>query len=388
MQKNVRRASAQIQVIQGIEEILPYKMRLVRLAERCGQPGAMHWLQYFLKKAADDARTPFLVLLRGDGTAPGELEAAALLFEYRVFGVRTGVFSTADAVGYSSVLAPACERTGFAARAAHALVDAGAQVVLATFEGEAGQVRPDLLGGPRPLLYATRQRSLRRTLVLQKTMEATLASLGKKTRFNLRYYRRRLEGEMGCEFMPKAAEALRTADLGAINQTSINPVSDSEFQRRVQSASDLPGTFLCGLRGPDGQWLSLAGGWRESGTTVLFWQMNRAGYEKFSLGTVMRSYLLEEEVRRGARELVIYGGTPHSMRHAFQDQPLGDVVLRRKTVRAALLVGLSRRLARPDGAAGRTSFLASTLHDPSLAWMRNEPSGKRMSGLVTGMNSR
>ena len=52
--------------------------------------------------------------------------------------------------------------------------------------------------------------------------------------------------------------------------------------------------------------------------TVLHWQMNAAGYEKLSVGTAMRSYFLEHEVGRGAKKLIYYGGTPHSMGHSFE----------------------------------------------------------------------
>ena len=127
--------------------------------------------------------------------------------------------------------------------------------------------------------------------------------------------------------------------------------------------------FLTGLRGPDGQWLSLAGGWRQDGTTVLHWQMNRAGMEKHSIGTVMRSYLLEDEIARGASRLLIFGGTPHSMRHAFAQEPVSDLILQRQGLRAKVTCAAARWFSRHGSRLGRANFLAELLSNPSLCWI-------------------
>ena len=195
--------------------------------------------------------------------------------------------------------------------------------------------------------------------------------MGKSTRFNLRYYRRRLEKQMPCEYVASAADALLGADLEALNASSLNPVPEEEFARRIRSASQLPGSFLAGLRGPDGRWLSLIGGWRQGKTTVLYWQMNSSGFEKHSIGTVMRSFFLEHEIRQGAEKLLIYGGTPHTMRNAFDQDTVADLVVRRTGMRAALLCWASRFFASPGSARGRSNFMASTLRDRDLQWTSN-----------------
>ncbi len=364
-----------LMVLESREAILALAPLLAQLASRCDQPGALHWLPYFLDKAVLRRRLPKLVLLlrpeehQSRSLTVDDLEAAALFFEYRVGGFRTGVVATGDAVGFNSVIAPPGQRAQAAAAASRALVERGAAVVLATYDCPGEPERRSLLAGWPGAVWASRRREVARMLPLQPTLDATLAQMGKSTRANLRRYRRRLEAQVPCEFVADAAAALAGADLEAMNRASLNPVPLVEFRRRVHAASELAGSFLCGLRAADGRWLALMGGWRQDGTTVLQWQMNSAGLEKLSIGTVVRSYFMEHEIARGADRLMLYGGTPHTMRSAFETQPVADLVVRRKSVRALALCAASRLVAGPNRLAPRGNFLAAALHDKELRWM-------------------
>ncbi len=367
--------SRNLMVLDNREAILALAPLLSALASRCEQPGAFHWLPYFLDKSVMRHRLPYLVLqLRpeeneGESLSVDDVEGAALFFEYRVLGVRTGIVGTGDAVGFSSVVAPVGRRAPLAAAATKAMMERGATVVLATFECAGESDRRAGMAGTPDMIWASRKRNVGRMLNLQSTMDATLATMGKSTRFNLRYYRRRLEKQMPLEYVANAASLLQDTDLQALNAASLNPVDAREFRRRVDVASTLPDSFITGLRGPDGQWLSLAGGWRQDGTTVLHWQMNRAGMEKHSIGTVMRSYLLEDEIARGASRLLIFGGTPHSMRHAFAQEPVSDLILQRQGFRAKVTCAAARWFSRHGSRLGRANFLAELLSNPSLCWI-------------------
>lgn len=378
----VPNAEPNLMILSSREAILNLAPVLQALAERTRQPGAMHWLGYFLDKGVAGRRVPYLVLLlkpeenQGSSLSVNDLQAAALFFEYHICGIGTGAFTTGDATGFNSVIAPFAERTQVAAVALRALIQRGAAVVLATYEGlKAAQPR-DVLASLPGLQVASRQRHVGRSMKLYPTFEATLRHLGKHTRSNLRYYRRRLEKLMPLTYVPEVAPALAGADLQAMNAGSLNPVSPAEFQRRIHSSTRLPGSFLCGLRGPDGQWMSLIGGWRQAGITVLHWQMNTAGFEKHSIGTVMRSFFLQSEIARGAEELLIHGGTPHSMHHAFEAQPIADLIVRRKGLRSLVLRSFAHLFATPRGVLGRGNFFASTLLDKQLEWVPG-PSRKR-----------
>lgn len=378
---NMFRASAplltrNLLILDRRDAILAIAPLLQDLALRCDQPGAMHWLPYFLDEGVTRLRKPFLVLtLRPEkdantGLSVDDVESAALFFEYRLFGLRSGIVSTGDAVGFNSIIAPSGERARLAAAAARALVQRGAALVLCTYENAGEPEMQGVLAGWPGVHWAWRQRHVGRILQLEPTLDATLAKMGKSTRFNLRYYRRRFAKELACEYVPEAAPLLHGADLAAMNAGSLNPVTPDEFERRVRSASELPGSYLSGLRAPDGRWVSLIGGWRQGETTVLYWQMNSLGFERHSIGTVMRSYYLEHEISRGARKLLIYGGTPHSMRNSFQEEPVADLVVRRRGVRAAALGRLARFTGSPRNLFGRANFLADTLRSPDLQWRR------------------
>ncbi len=374
-----------LMILTSREAILNLAPVLQTLAERTGQPGAMHWLSYFLDKGVAGRRIPYLVLLlkpeehQGSSLSADELEAAALFFEYRICGIGTGAFTTGDATGFNSVIAPFGDRTEVAAIALRALLGRGAKVVLATYEGHRAAQPSEVIAGLPGLQAASRQRHVGRSMKLRSTFEDTLAQMGKHTRANLRYYRRRLEKIAPLTFLPDAIPLLAGADLQElqkVNAAALNPVPFSEFQRRLRSCADLPGSFLCGLQGPEGQWLSLIGGWRQGGLTVLHWQMNTAGYEKHSIGTVMRSFFIEAEIALGARELLIHGGTPHSMHHAFEQQPIADLIVRRTGWQSFALRALAPLFATSKGLLGRGNFFADTLLDREIQWVPG-PSGKR-----------
>lgn len=135
------------------------------LGDRCGHAGAMHWLEAVGQDAGRTRRIPHLVLIlrpeehQGRSLCADEVEAAALLFEYRIFGLRTGALATADAMGFSSVIAEPGHGAGMAAIAARALLQRGADIVLASCLDD-GEDDPTLLfsGLPR-LLSGTRQRT-------------------------------------------------------------------------------------------------------------------------------------------------------------------------------------------------------------------------------------
>lgn len=360
-------------VLNSREAILALAPLLEDVAARCGQPGAMHWLAYFLDSAVLRRRIPRLVLFlrpeehQGKSLCADDIHAAALMFEYKVFGRCTGVIATADAVGFNTIVAPSQHRSLVAAAASRVLLEHGADVLLATYADENRlEVRPVLSGDLR-LRWATRTRPVGRMLSLLPTLDETLAQMGKTTRWNLRYYRRRLEKATPCEFVADAAPLLAEGDWEALNQGSLNPVSADEFARRLRSATHLPGSFLCGLRSAEGQWLSLIGGWRQGDTTVLHWQMNSAGYEKHSLGTVMRSFFLEDEIARGSRQLLIYGGTPHGMRSAFQEDTIADLVVRREGLRGLAICGAAKALLGM-GLLGKGNHVAEMLATPDLEW--------------------
>jgi hypothetical protein len=200
-----------------------------------------------------------------------------------------------------------------------------------------------------------------RFLPLADTTDGTLATLGRHTRRNLRYYRRRLEMEMGAEFVPEVA--MRRDEFLAINRASTNPVPNAVASWRYDAVHSAPGMLFAGVRTKNGRWLSLIGGRRHMRLTEIDWQVNLAGLPRYSLSTVMRSYLLEHEIALGTRQLAFTGGTPHSMRHSFVSVDALDVIALRRSVSARIL----RRFA--PWIFPEKNFLGQALQDQRLPWV-------------------
>jgi len=71
----------------------------------------------------------------------------------------------------------------------------------------------------------------------------------------------------------------------------------------------MPSRILVGLRRSSGEWISLAGGWYAGDRVVLNMQLNDRACGRESVSLVLRSYLLEQLINRGIREVVFWGGT-------------------------------------------------------------------------------
>jgi hypothetical protein len=243
-------------------------------------------------------------------------------------------------------------------------MDHGAQVVLISMEpGSAESCQTcfeDAMAGKRKHWWGTQRREVGGTIALQKTFDATLATMGKHTRRNLRYYRRKAEAELNCSFTSEVKGILTMPQLVELNQASTHPVAISTLERRYQTTRSMDGFFCVGLSGASGQWISLLGGRRHHGVTEIDWQMNRSGLAKYSVGTVIRSYLMEHEISIGTEKLFFEGGTPHTMRHSFLSAEAMDIVVMNRSLfplrNAARWLHLEK------------NFLLQTLTSPAVKW--------------------
>ena len=376
VQSRPRPLHEDLYLVRGRKQVLELAPVLEAFAQHAGQLGAMHWLGYFLSTRSVVSKPPYLILqlVRNPGREELRVEdirAAALFFEYRIAGIRTRVFSTDDAVGYRTVIAAPHERDRFARRAVQALLDTGAHTVLANYASDAKQPTssPD-----RGVLTGWRQRTAPRILPLAPTFEATLAQFGHTTRFNLRYYRRRLSKRTETHYVADARPHITPVEFASLNADSLNPVASAhEVELRWKCSCELRDSFVVGLRSSEGKWLSLIGGWRQGTVTVVHWQMNAAGYEQDSIGTVMRSFFIEDEIARGARELLIYGGTPHTINRAFTRDTIVDLLVCRDSLRTRICRIVAAHLNRRAGL--RSNHLLCTLNELELrSWQ--EPAGQ------------
>lgn len=166
-------------VLDTREAILDLAPLVQEMADRCGHAGAAYWLKYLTEHEETSRRIPYLVLIlrpeehQGRSLCADDVAAAALFFEYRIFGLRSGAVATADAMGFSSVIAPAEQVTRMAAIAAFALLQRGADIVLASYESEEDAEATAIFAGAPDLLCAARQRSVSPTAAADAFVEGS-----------------------------------------------------------------------------------------------------------------------------------------------------------------------------------------------------------------------
>jgi hypothetical protein len=361
---------ARAEIFRGNREVLEQLPLLMPLAERCDQQSVVEQIDYYISRPFQRKKMPCLVLLRGS-KAPerGEILGAVLLYEFEVAGRSTGVFATDDKSGTRTVLGPLASYSRIVIAAMHALVESGAHVILVTYQEMScdGENIAELMGAGTQrhrMIWASQRREIRDRLLLQPTFDATLATFGKHTRRNLRYYRRKAEEEFGCEFIPDATDEVLEEPFYELLRNA-NPWIDYKTSwERLRWHLQARFRFISGLRTADGVWLSCIAGRRVHGETMIDWQINRDGYARASLSTVMRSYFLEHEIASGSRRLVFEEGTPHTMELSFLKEGAVDLVLRRESLRGFLTATVASRLLATK------SFLALCLLKPELQWHR------------------
>ena len=358
-----------VRTIHGKRAILACYPWLSSFASACGQSDAAEDLSYFLAKPGISARTPVLLcVLRKSAKKqrtpePTEILGTLLLYEYSVAGIRTGLFTTNDRSGRTSLIAPAAMRSSVVSFAAQWLLRRGAHLVLLSFaersDGAVGCGEPRI-ESPIAARWATRTRRVPDFLELRASFDETLASIGQRTRSNMRYYRRRAERELGCIFEPEAT--ITESELLTFNRECMYAVPNRTAVWRLRTLHKLSERVLMALRDRDGRLLSLIGGRRLGTSTELLWQMNRDDLPQSSLSLVLRSYMIEHEIARGAKRFYVEGGSGHPIRHSFQHSNMIDLIVRRESSRAAMVCSLARRFIHWD------NELAVMLVDSSVTW--------------------
>jgi hypothetical protein len=359
-------------VLRGRAAILRVQPILVSLCALCEQTGAMDYLEYFLTGTDNLKKIPYLVLVEKRPNLElaelraEDLKGAVLVYEYKVLGMPSRVFTTSDFNGSRAVIAPPSERAKISTSVGRYLMKRGAQVVMLSYAGEGNETWSQCfdgsLEGDKKRWWTSQTREVGATIVLEKTVDDTLAAMGKHTRRNLRYYRRKAEAELNCTFEGDVKHLLNKAQLTELNLASTHPVPEHVLDRRISTMKALEGLFCVGVKAPNGQWISLVGGRRHHGVSEIDWQMNRGGLEKYSVGTVIRAYLIEHEIEIGTSRLFFEGGTPHSIRHAFASEKAVDIVVAQRSMFVSLLRGIAH------WSPPKNNFLLQTLVDPALRW--------------------
>ena len=367
-------SAVSVRIVRGRKAVLDLQAMLNELSEQCGQSGAMEDLRYFLPRGKKKIPCVVLVSETCDlrHIALGEirqsdLTGAVLLCEYCLYGLGLRIYMTDDRIGLRTVVAAERLRVRVASFACEGLMAAGAQMVLMCYRDAPGSSTwMELLGeNPQSALkniWGRRERDLPDYLALEETFDGTLATIGQRTRSNLRYYRRRAERDLGCSFLPSME--IGRGEFFAFNARCKYALPGRIAWDRYVATREVPTHFVAGTRAADGRWLSLIGGRRQGTNTQILWQMNRKDLPAYSLGTVIRSYLIEHEVARGASRVSIEGGTPHAMRFSFVRQTVIDLAVVRRSPMALAIKRYGWR------AVPQENTLFHMLNAPNVEWRR------------------
>jgi hypothetical protein len=71
----------------------------------------------------------------------------------------------------------------------------------------------------------------------------------------------------------------------------------------------MPSAIMIGLRASNGDFVSVAGGFHDGRRAIVVMQLNDRAFIRASLSLVLRSYLIENLIERGSRELVFWAGS-------------------------------------------------------------------------------
>jgi hypothetical protein len=196
-------------------------------------------------------------------------------------------------------------------------------------------------------------------LVLPAAYETFLESLGKKTRRNFRYYRRKFEAaghayvdDLSDDEFDRAAIELRTrCHLSS---------SLSEIKRAVRTVRSADRRWVVGLRHSNGEWLSVAAGWLAAGRATMFLQLNNdRQFADASLSVVLRACLIETLIRNGITELVFWSGSAPPLSRYVRPIPAIAVHLDATTIGWRLIRGM----------IGTTEPLIGRWITPDVRWM-------------------
>ena len=363
-----------IEIIRGrskIQDLLPL---VERIAGLWGQESDATDLLLALIRPDALKKSPILLLIRSDGASAhvdGYI-AASLLFEYETsFQLRTRIFSSSDSSGRRNLFAAAEDRPTLAALICSKLLVFGAQTVHLAFcqadkdfsviEATDRHFRsqPYELAGIQ-YRWAIEEKETFSYLPLLDTFDKTLAGIGKKTRFNLRYYRRLVERDLGCSFTTEFT--VGPEEFLEFNRSCMYARSSETAAFRHHSLLVLDRPYFCGIKDASGRWLAMAGGRRRPDGVEVDWQMNRDGLSHYSISTVLRSYLIEDEIARGSTRFYIDEGTPQAIGRSFKGEYTTALTVCRRSL---LMRGVTNLIGF---GAPEKNFVRQALLNKNLVW--------------------
>jgi len=279
---------------------------------------------FFLSSVQRNIWSPLAVVVSCDGVTIGIVYAK----ERKVAGFGLGLIY-ADATLDGMVVADPANRQAVFEVALRRLIDErgsrGLRLLIPSVGLERDAIQKILNSRPLDVHYSTVEHHS--IVELGQSYEAFLEKLGKHTRRNFRYYRRRLEaaGHTYVEGVPPAEferAAFKLLEKGVVG------ADRDGIHRALGMLATVKDPVYVGLRHQNGEWLSILGGWRERDYGVVFFQMNNdRDFPQSALCVALRGYLIEALISAKIPNLLFWGGVGPPLRRYCQILPATGVHL-------------------------------------------------------------
>ncbi len=205
----------------------------------------------------------------------------------------------------------------------------------------------------------------RDVLELAPSFEEYLQSLGRSNRRHLRA-RQKAAMKAGIQFVissdPGSLPPKERFNLGLHSRPT-------PYRKELVKAFDAysmaqPHYYHATLRSSDGELLSYCSGFVKQDSAVVMYQFNHRDYPDLSLSMTMRGFLIQHWIELGLRRMVLPMGMNGNLAHAAGVNPVTQVFILKRSLRAAAKAILLRLTAPRSDAAmmvGTKGFLAHLL---------------------------
>lgn len=314
--------------------------------------------KFFLAAIPQEKCLPRVVVVRRAGEVIGIVYA----MERKLAGIRTGMIFGDTRLGPMIACRPGDREIVWRSAVSHLLTRRRVLGLrLAIPSAEYALYAGERIVAPIGAVASSRNEELSNALLpLASSYDALLGQLGPHTRRNLRYYRRQFEKQGHAYVEPINISEFRAAAFQILGDApEIAKKEVIEFRTRLCSIADRP--MLAGLRGNDGKWLAILGGWYTQGQPIVYLQMNRdREFRAHSLSVVLRGYLVESLIRRGFTSVVFVHGISGPLKQLSQPIPTLGLYLDKPSglLRLAFFLELAAR-AMPPRLAQHADWIAN-----------------------------
>jgi hypothetical protein len=265
------------------------------------------------------------VIIRQADTIVGIVYTKERIFK----GFLTGIIF-ADSTLNSMVIAEPVFREMVLRRGLQALIDRPGVRALRILTPQCGY-EYSALSGIASLALSRTPVTHHSVLRLPGNYELFLQGLGSRTRRNFRYYRR-LNGAGRTFVADLPFSDFKEAAFQLLAEGGIG-VSPKGVSRALNVLSAAERPLLVGLKDASGRYVSILGGWYETGRAIVFFQMNSdRKYPDASLSLVLRGHFLEMAIERGIHSVVFWAGVGGALERYVEQVPTVAMYLDKTTV--------------------------------------------------------